>query len=116
VEYLGIHLLVEMIECNQDKINNILHIKDSLLMAAEVAGATIINSFFHEFSPNGISGVVILAESHISIHSWPEEKYAAVDVFMCGSRVDPWKASEYLEIAFDAKKVKITDILRGSEH
>ncbi len=72
--------------------------------AAEEAGATIVDSSFHRFLPHGISGVVVIAESHLAIHTWPEYGYAAIDLFTCGDEVNPWKAFEFLRIKFDAKK------------
>jgi S-adenosylmethionine decarboxylase proenzyme len=89
-------------------------IKQSMLKAAEISGATILNSIFQESPTYGVLGIVIVSESHLSIHTWPEYRYAAVDIFTCGQKANPWKASEYLESSLEAKSVKITDFVRGT--
>jgi S-adenosylmethionine decarboxylase len=113
---LGIHLIVELWDCNSLKLNDIDYISRIMIEAAEVSGATVLNSAFQNFSPQGISGMVIISESHLSIHSWPEYSYAAIDLFTCGTKVDPWKALEYLENAFESKEIEITDFFRGIRH
>lgn len=82
--------------------------------AALDAGAEVREVAFHKFSPQGVSGVVIISESHLSIHTWPELGYAAVDVFTCGTKVDPWDACKYLEISLQADDVKGMEITRGA--
>ncbi len=94
---LGEHYLIEYYDCNPHILDNLQAIEDILLKAAQKSGATILNNYLHKFSPQGVSGVVIIAESHIAIHTWPENRYAAVDFFTCGSRVDPLKAYEYIK-------------------
>ena len=84
LQALGTHLLVELKDCNPDILNDIKEVQDALVMAARKAKATIVETSFHEFSPFGISGMVVIAESHLSIHTWPEYGYAAVDIFTCG--------------------------------
>lgn len=110
---LGIHLLIELCGCDAERINDLAYVTQTLLYAAESAGATIVGHKFHRFNPQGISGVVIITESHFTLHSWPEYKYLAIDIFTCGDKVDPWKASSYLEDAFKASCAYITDIPRG---
>lgn len=110
---LGIHLIVELWDCNFSKLNDSDYIAKVMVEAAEFSGATVLNSVFQNFNPQGTSGVVIIAESHLTIHSWPEHLYAAIDLFTCGSKVDPWKALEYLEKAFEAKEIEIIDFFRG---
>ncbi len=89
------------------------HIDRSLREAAEAAGATILHSHFHHFAPNGgVSGVVVLAESHISIHTWPERNFAAVDIFMCGE-CDPYLSLPVLKAAFKPESVDIDEHRRG---
>jgi S-adenosylmethionine decarboxylase len=110
---LGIHLLVEMQSCAPGKLDSVEFIEKCMLEAAEAAGAMIINSFFRKFSPCGISGVVVIAESHLSIHTWPEFQYAAVDVFTCGEKVDPWKALKYIGASLEAQSVEVTTLNRG---
>src|SRR5438132_580002 len=87
------HLLVELFDCDPDVINNLEAVKGALIEAAKRAQATIVDVVFHEFNPFGISGVVVIAESHLSIHTWPEYRYAAVDIFSCGGVLQSEAAS-----------------------
>ncbi len=82
--------------------------------AALFSGATIIDSRFHRFNPFGISGVVIIAESHLAIHTWPEFDYASIDIYTCGTTVDPWKAYQYLKEKLRPKTDTKLELLRGS--
>jgi len=88
-------------------------VRRALLEAARHAGVTVLHSAFHKFNPHGVSGVVVIAESHISIHTWPEAGYAAADIFTCGDRAMPERAAEYLPEAFDAGHVELTKLTRG---
>jgi len=83
--------------------------------AALEAGAEVREVAFHKFSPQGVSGVVIISESHLSIHTWPELGYAAVDVFTCGTTVDPWDACKYLQVILEAENIKGMEITRGTD-
>ena len=87
---LGRHILVEFFGCEPQVMNDVAKIETAMVDAAAKAGATVINSTFHHFSPYGVSGVVVIQESHLAIHTWPEYGYAAVDLFTCGDSVDPW--------------------------
>ena len=98
---LGNHILVEFHGCSAEILNDVPHIETSMNAAAKEAGATIISSVFHHFSPFGVSGVVVIQESHLAIHTWPEYRYAAVDLFTCGTEVDPWVAYDYLMLHKD---------------
>jgi S-adenosylmethionine decarboxylase proenzyme len=84
-----------------------------MIEAASRSGATVLDTSFHYFSPQGVSGVVVIAESHLAIHTWPEYDYAAVDIFTCGTRVDPWKAFHYLKSTLDSKESSVNEIIRG---
>lgn len=110
---LGRHILVEFTNCNADILNDVAEIEKSMIDAAKIAGATVINSNFHHFSPYGVSGVVVIQESHLAIHTWPEYKYAAVDLFTCGETVDPWVSFDHLKKAFQANYSAI-EMQRGS--
>lgn len=99
---LGSHILVEFTNCKPDVLNDVAAIENAMVVAAQTAGATVINSTFHHFSPYGVSGVVVIQESHLAIHTWPEYNYAAVDLFTCGGSVDPWVSFEFLKNAFSA--------------
>jgi spermidine synthase len=110
---LGRHILVEYYGCDANKLNDVPYIEESMVDAARAADATVINSSFHHFSPYGVSGVVVIQESHLAIHTWPEYGYAAVDIFTCGSTVDPWIAYRFLEEKLGASSGSSLEMLRG---
>jgi spermidine synthase len=112
---LGRHILVEFSNCNAQILNDAQIVEEAMIKAAKIAGATVINSTFHHFSPWGISGVVVIQESHLAIHTWPEYKYAAVDLFTCGESVDPWVCFEHLKQVFQAN-YSAMELNRGSLH
>ncbi len=111
--YLGSHLLCEYYECDAVKIDNIDIISEALINAAKMCGVTILEKSFHKFSPQGVSGVVVIAESHISIHTWPEYNYAAVDFFTCSKICDTELIIDYLKHVFGSKKHESKKIMRG---
>jgi S-adenosylmethionine decarboxylase proenzyme len=110
---LGYHLLIEFYGCDHDILNNVGKIKNSMDDAALISGASIVESVFHRFSPHGVSGVVVIAESHLAIHTWPEHGYAAIDLFTCGEVVDPQKAYDFLKKSLIPKSTSIKQIMRG---
>jgi len=110
---IGTHLLVELKDCNAKILSNLKEVQDILISAAKAAEATIVEVAFHEFNPFGISGMVIIAESHLSIHTWPEYEYAAVDIFTCGNTLKPQKAVTYLIEKFQSKNPSIVELKRG---
>lgn len=110
---LGRHVLCEMYGCDPEVLNDRSQIERILVDAALEAGAEIREVAFHKFSPQGVSGVVVISESHLAIHTWPELGYAAVDVFTCGERVDPWNACEYIKTHFSAERVTSLEVKRG---
>ena len=110
---LGRHLLLELFDCDQDAINSLDIVKTSMVEAARRAHATIVDVVFHEFNPFGISGVVVIAESHLAIHTWPEYRYAAVDVFSCGETLQPKVAVDYLLEQFGAARTSVVELQRG---
>ncbi len=110
---LGRHLLIELFDCDPDAISNLETVKGALVEAARRAQATIVDVVFHEFNPFGISGVVVIAESHLSIHTWPEYRYAAVDIFSCGDVLQPEIAASYLVEQFAAERTSIVEMQRG---
>ena len=85
---LGVHLLLDLENCDQNILDDLNTIKQTLIIAAQESGAHIMGETFHKFTPIGVTGIVSIAESHISIHTWPEFKYAAVDIFSCGEDFD----------------------------
>lgn len=113
MEALGRQILVEFYDCDSDKINDVSYVESAFLEATRKSKATIISHNFHKFSPHGISGVVVIAESHVTIHSWPEYNYAAVDIFTCGDTIDPWVIQEYLKEAFESKNISSMEMKRG---
>jgi len=110
---LGKHLLLELKDCDREVLNDLSFLKDMLQRAASEAGATVLGESFHQFKPHGVSGVVIIAESHLFIHTWPECGYAAVDIFTCGDSVRPEKAAQKLIRELGAKSHSILEIKRG---
>ncbi len=110
---LGHHLLTEFYGCGHDILNNIGRIKNLMDEAAVRSGAAIVESVFHRYSPHGVSGVVVIEESHLAIHTWPEYGYAAVDLFTCGETVDPWKAYKYLKESLAPESTSTKEIIRG---
>ncbi len=110
---LGRHLLIELQECNKEVLNDLGFLRDAVVAAAINCGAVVLGESFHRFSPQGISGVVVIAESHLSIHTWPEYGYAAVDIFTCGTAVEPEKAVETLIEKLGAKNHSLMEIQRG---
>jgi S-adenosylmethionine decarboxylase len=107
------HLLVELRDCNSKILNDLKKVEEILVAAAKEAKATIVQTHFHHFSPFGISGVVIIAESHLSIHTWPEYGYAAVDVFTCGDTLKPEVAAAVVIEKFQSKQPSIIEVKRG---
>ncbi len=110
----GRHILVEYSECGCTYLDDEEAIRDLMLEAASRTGATIVGSIFHRFSPQGVTGVVVIAESHLAIHTWPEFGYASVDLFTCGRRVDPWIGFEYLKERLQSRKWVSKEIIRGT--
>jgi S-adenosylmethionine decarboxylase proenzyme len=110
---LGKALAVEFYDCNREILNDVHLVEQLLKEAALAAKATIVESVFHTFNPHGISGVVVIAESHLAIHTWPEYGYAAIDIFTCGPTIDPWIACYYLKEKFQAGHYEAREIRRG---
>ena len=110
---LGTHLLVELRDCNPTILKNLDEVRDALVSAAKEAKATIVDISFHEFNPFGISGMVVIAESHLSIHTWPEYSYAAVDIFTCGDVIKPEVAAASLIERFESKNPSVVEMKRG---
>lgn len=107
----GTHLLIDISEAQN--LSDIEHIRTTLQQAATACGATVLELMLHHFGEgHGVTGVAVLAESHISIHTWPEINYAAVDIFMCG-QCNPQLAIPILEKAFSTKKLTVQSIARG---
>ena len=110
---LGRQILAEFFNCDKVTLNSPNLIKKYMEGAAKACQATIVQSVFHMFNPHGVSGVVVIAESHLAIHTWPEYGYAAVDIFTCGHTVDPWKAFEFLKKELKASYSSTVEMERG---
>ena len=110
---LGWHHLVELYGCEVAALDDLPHIEAALIAAARAAGATVLDARFHKFAPQGVSGVVLIAESHLSVHTWPEHAYAAVDLFTCGVTLDAEPAVALLQAALGATTVSRQAIPRG---
>ena len=110
---LGLQLILELRECNALLLDDLNFLRDNLIAAALSMGATIVGQTFHKFSPQGVTGVVAIAESHLCIHTWPEYSYAAVDIFTCGTAFSPREAAKLLIQSFEAKDPSILEIERG---
>ncbi|MFC2146621.1 adenosylmethionine decarboxylase [Acidobacteriota bacterium] len=113
MQSLGNHLIVELYECHQELINDARSVEDALINAVNISGAKMVQSVVHEFNPHGISGVVVIEESHFSVHTWPEYGYCALDIFTCGDEIDCYSALHYLKKEFKAKNLSVTEIKRG---
>ena len=111
VKYAGTHLIIDLL--GAERLDDLEHIERTLRDCVDAAGATLLHIHLHHFTPNGgVSGVAVLAESHISVHSWPERGYAAFDVFMCGA-AEPERTIEVLREAFRPARLVIGEHLRG---
>ena len=110
---IGHHYIVEASDCDPKIISDVSKVQQILVKAAEIAGAKVWAVSFHKFPPSGVSGVVVISESHISTHTWPEYKYGALDFYTCGDTIDPEKGLFYAVEAFGASSSHITEITRG---
>ena len=110
---LGYHWLVELYDCDAALLNDPKKVEILLLDAARKSNATVIESCLHHFAPHGVSGVVVIAESHLTIHTWPEYAYAAFDIFSCGKEMLPQMATDYIAKAFGAQRVVVKKVVRG---
>ncbi len=109
---IGKHCILELYQCDKAKLNDEAFIRTTMTSSAKIAGATLINLVTHSFKPQGVTGLALLAESHISIHTWPEIGYAAIDVFTCGDHTMPEKACQLLSNDFSAKHFSYKNIER----
>jgi S-adenosylmethionine decarboxylase len=106
----GTHLIIEVKEANG--LDDKARIEEAFRACIAATGSTLLHIHLHHFAPHGVSGVAVLAESHITVHTWPELGYGAFDVFMCG-KADPWKAVPVLTKAFETRNIEVKEISRG---
>ena len=112
MEHLGRHVIIELWGCSES-INDSELVKTAMLDAVRAANATLLNIYVHTFSPQGVTGVAVLSESHLSIHTWPEHGYVAADVFTCGETTKPKAAADVLAQHFNATKSVVRELERG---
>lgn len=113
MQSLGNHLIVEMYDCHSELINDRHSVENAMIEAVRISGAKMVQSVIHQFNPHGISGVIVIEESHFSVHTWPEYGYCALDIFTCGDEIDYYSALQYLKDAFMAKNLSVTEMKRG---
>jgi S-adenosylmethionine decarboxylase len=111
INYAGIHLIADF--WNGKIIESSKEIEKILIEAVKTSKNTPLELAIHKFSPQGITGVILLEESHLAIHTWPEYNYVAVDIFTCGERALPYKALNYLKKRFKPKKIEVRELKRG---
>ena len=114
MEALGRHILLELRDCNAEKLNDLPFLRDTMVHAAEKTGATVIGEIFHQFNPQGVTGVIAIAESHLCVHTWPEHSYAAVDIFTCGEGFEPREAARMIIEAVESSDPELTEVIRGN--
>jgi len=108
------HIILDLYNCDPSILDSPEKIKEILIKAVKESNTTLIDIKIHEFSPFGVSGFALISESHISIHTWPESKYAGVDIYTCGTKALPEKAVKFIIKKFKCKKPSILKIERGS--
>ncbi len=113
METRGTHIVCELSGCKPELLTDVHGVQNVMESAAREANAEILKVAFHRFQPHGVSGVVVIAESHLSIHTWPESGYAAVDFYTCGDHTDPWRACEYAAKKLGATSMLTTEVKRG---
>ena len=111
-DFQGKHLLLELYGCNREKLNDELYLRCQLNTAAKLARASVLNIVSHKFDPFGVTAIALLAESHLSIHTWPESQYSAIDIFTCGRNMKPKLASQFLIESLEASNYVLKTIAR----
>ncbi len=113
MDTMGRHVIAELWGCSASKLNDVQGIEKIMVNAALMAGAEVREVAFHKFAPQGVSGVVIISESHLTIHSFPEHGYASIDVYTCGDRIDPNVACDFITEALGATQRESIEVPRG---
>ena len=113
MDVLGTHVLLELRDCDPQLLDDLSYIRQELWRAADAVDAHVVGESFHQFTPQGVTGILSIAESHISIHTWPEHCYAAADVFTCGDHTMPERAAAVIIDALRCRDPQITRIRRG---
>ena len=110
---VGMHCILELHGCPPDLLNDVMFVRDAIEHASTQSLSTLLKLTSHQFYPQGVTAVGLLAESHVSIHTWPEHGYAAVDIFTCGEDAEPQRACQYLTERFAARKHSLVILPRG---
>ncbi len=113
MQSLGSHLIVELYECDPVAINDCQFVQQTLDEAVDLSGAKRVQSLIHEFNPHGVSGVIVIEESHFTVHTWPEYGYCALDIFTCGHLINNYSALQHILKQFKAKNYSVSEIKRG---
>ena len=113
-QILGRQTMLELYGCKTDLLNDVSFIEKVMVEAANRANATMVQQYFHQFSPHGVSGTIVIEESHINIHTWPEYDFAAIDIFTCNLEMDVQAACDYLKEILEAKKEVVSSHDRGN--
>ena len=108
---LGIHLILELYDCDPQILDRSTEVKEIMIRAAEATGLEVLDFRSHQFNPHGVTSMVLLGESHLSIHTWPEHGFAAVDIFVCGKEV--WKAVDVIREGLKPDRVEVMELIRG---
>ena len=111
-DFHGNHILLELYGCNREKLNDELYLRCQLNSAAKLAEASVLNIVSNKFEPCGVTAIALLAESHLSIHTWPESQYSAIDIFTCGRNMKPKLASQFLIECLEASNYLLKTIAR----
>jgi S-adenosylmethionine decarboxylase len=115
MDTIGHHYIAEASGCTSTVIGKVEAVERIIVHAAQIAGVHVWSTSFHRFNPNGVSGVIVISESHLSVHTWPEVGYVALDIFTCGDSAKPQKAVQWALKEFGATNVHITEVTRGLE-
>lgn len=113
MQSLGQQILADLYQCAESLLSDVDFVSNSMIEAARVSNCTIVSHTFHHFSPYGVSGAVIISESHLAIHTWPEFQFAAVDIFTCGDTIDPVIALNHLKMVFKSEHISTMEMKRG---
>ncbi len=113
MQALGRQILVEFYDCDPELLKDEKYIATAMVESCRIGKATVVANTFHSFSPFGVSGVVVIAESHVAIHTWPEYGYAAVDIFTCGETIEPWMLFHHLKDALKSQHASNMELKRG---
>ncbi len=113
MEPIGYHYIVEASGCDPEILKDSDRIKEIMFNAAKLGKMDVKTVYFYKFSPTGVSGILVVSESHLSIHTWPENRYAAIDVFICGKESEPEKALDFILNSLNSSYAHVTEVERG---